>query len=128
MTESFTQQLKVRRPSELKYLSADSVTVAVEIGPKIISRTFNDVKIELKGVPSGYTATMSAKTATVTITGPQLWVSSLRAAHITARCSVEGLEEGTHEAPVNVLVSIDEGQTYTLEASPAMVMVELKAK
>lgn len=128
MTESFTQQIKVRRPSELNYLSASSVTVAVEIGPSIITRTFNDVKIDMKNIPSGCTASLANKTVTVTVTGPQLWVDSLRAAHITARVNLDDLEEGQHEMPVNVLISTDEGQTYTLEVAPAMVMAEIKVK
>ncbi|MBR4081703.1 MAG: hypothetical protein IKK21_07980 [Clostridia bacterium] len=128
MTESFTQQIRVRRPSELNYLSATSVTVAVEIGPTVVSRTFSDVKIEMKNIPSGYTASIGHKTVTVTVTGPQLWVDSLRSAHITARCNLDGLEEGIHEVPVNVLISTDEGQSYTLESAPAMVMAEIKAK
>ena len=128
MTESFTQQLKVRRPSELNYLSADSVTVAVEIGPKIISRTFNDVKIELKGVPSGYTATMSAKTATVTITGPQLWVNSLGRNNVELYVDASGLQAGVYELPVLCRISGNLPDNFSIEALPQTIEVTISAK
>lgn len=128
MTESFTQQLRVRKPSGLNYLSADTVTVAVEIGPVIKSRTFDDVKIEIIGVGKGLTAALSSKTCSVTVMGAQLWVDSLRKANIILRADLAGLEEGEHEVPVTLLIANDNGESYTLEASPAMVMAEIKQK
>ena len=128
MTESFTQQIRVRKPSELNYLSADTVTVAVEIGPVIKSRTFEDMKIDIISVPDGYTASLATKTCSVTVMGAQLWVDSIRKANITVRVDAAGLEEGEHEVPVNLVIANDNGQSYTMEASPAMVMLELKQK
>lgn len=128
MTESFTQQIRVRKPSELNYLSADTVTVAVEIGPVIKSRTFEDMKIDIISVPDGYTASLATKTCSVTVMGAQLWVDSIRKANITVRVDAAGLEEGEHEVPVNLVIANDNGQSYTMEASPALVMLELKQK
>ena len=42
--ESFTQNVRLRRPSELVYMSQDSVTVSVEIGEVISEKVFTDVR------------------------------------------------------------------------------------
>lgn len=125
---SFQQVLKVRRPSELAYLSSDSVTVEVEIGPIIQEKVLESLKISTVNLEKGLRATLSGKTATVTIAGPQLWVKGLRSSHISLTCDLGGLTAGEYDLPITCTVQDDEGQTYTTEISPATLHVLIEEK
>lgn len=124
--ESFQQQLRVRRPTELVYLSADSITVEVEIGPIIKQQEFSGQKIELINLAQGLRASLSTKTANVSVTGPQLWVKGLRNYHISLSCDVAGLVEGDYDLPVNCTIQNDDGQAYTVDLDPATIHVTIK--
>lgn len=125
---SFQQVLKVRRPSELAYLSSDSVTVEVEIGPIIQEKVLESLKISTVNLEKGLRATLSGKTATVTIAGPQLWVKGLRSSHISLTCDLGGLTAGEYDLPITCTVQDDEGQIYTTEISPATLHVLIEEK
>ena len=127
-SESFNQQVKVRKPSELVYLSSDSVTVAVEIGPAIRERTFENVRVTVNGVENGLRAELSLKNADVTITGPQLWVESLKANALTLVCDASGLAEGTYSLPVICQVADSDDQTFSVEAVPETIAVTISSK
>ena len=127
-SESFNQQVKVRKPSELVYLSSDSVTVAVEIGPAIRERTFENVRVTVNGVENGLRAELSLKNADVTITGPQLWVESLKANALTLVCDASGLAEGTYSLPVICQVADSDDQTFSVEVVPETIAVTLSSK
>lgn len=127
-TESFQQQVKVRRPTELVYLSADSVTIEVEIGPVIRPKELANQRINLLNLEDGLHAALSAKTALVTITGPQLWVKDLKSSHITLTCNAAGLAAGEYDLPIMCTVQNDGGQTYSVDLSPSTVHVTITEK
>ena len=114
-TESLTCNVRLRKPSELVYLSADSVNVTVEIAPIQKARSINDVKVNLVNIPSGVKAATSVERMTVTISGDMLWVDKLRQSNITLTCDVSGLKVGeTLKLPVQCTISGAEGQDYQL--------------
>ncbi len=127
-SDSFTEQIRVRRPSELTYLSSDTVTVAVEIGPVIKSKTFEDVKLSVEGTGSDYKASLGQSRASVTITGPQLWVESLRSSDLTLTCDASGLTAGIYELPVICKVSGGEDVAFDVQVAPGLVQVEIVQK
>ena len=127
-SQSFNQQVKVRKPSELVYLSSDSITVAVEIGPVIRERTFEDVRVTVSGVENGLRADPSVKNADVTITGAQLWVETLNANALTLVCDASGLAEGTYQLPVICQVAGSDGQTFSVEVVPETIAVTIGSK
>ena len=127
-SRSFNQQVKVRKPSELVYLSSDSVTVAVEIGPVIRERTFENVKVTVEGVENGLRAELSVKNTDVNITGAQLWVETLKANALTLVCDASGLAEGTYQLPVICQVAGSDGQTFSVEVVPETIAVTISSK
>ncbi len=122
---SFTQQVKVRKTSEMSYISNDSVTVEVEIGPAITSRTLKNIRVSLTNVGSGLNAVLSTAQANVTITGPQLVVENLWNSSVTLTCDASGLTAGVYELPVSCTLSGDEDGECTVETDPAKVTVTL---
>lgn len=127
-TETFQQQVRVRRPTEILYLSADSVTVEVEIGPVIQDKSFKNQKINLQNVDKGLLAEMNVRKADVTITGPQLWVKGLGNYHITLTCDAAGLTAGTYDLPLGCVIQNADGQSYTVDLQPATVQLTLTEK
>ena len=125
-TESFTQQLKVKKASEMAYISNDTVTVSVEIGPVTRSRTIDNVRVTLSNVGNGLNGTLNTRQASVTITGPQLVVESLWSSNITLTCDASGLTAGTYELPVSCKLTGDDDNQCTVEIDPSTITVTLK--
>ncbi len=127
-TESFTQNVRVRKPSELEYMSSETVTVSVEIEPVVISRTFDSVKLFARGTGSGLNAGLDCKTLSAVLTGPQLLLESLRAANVTAYVDVTDLEEGEYELPVEIRIEGGSMEGVSFLTTPATVLVTLSRK
>ncbi len=122
-TESFSRSLRVRQPSTVKYVSTDTVTVAVEIGPIITSRAY-EARVELQGLRTEFREVGGTRTATVFLTGAQPWLDSLGAGDVTLACDLSGIAEtGTFALPLNCTVKGSEGQSYTYEINPTTVVV-----
>ncbi|MBE5803950.1 MAG: hypothetical protein E7316_05500 [Clostridiales bacterium] len=122
-TQSFQQQIRVRRPTELIYLSADTITVEVEIGPVIQQKEMTEQRIRIVNLDEGMRANADAEKANIVITGPKLWLQGLRNYHISLTCDASGLTPGDYELPVQCTIQDDEGQTYTVDIFPATVQL-----
>lgn len=127
-SESLTEMIRVRRPSELTYLSSDTVTVAVEIGPVIQSRTFEDLKLSVEGTGSEFDSSLEKNRASVTITGPQLWVESLRSSDLSLSCDASGLTAGVYELPIICNAKDSDDVAFDVEVVPRTVQVEITKK
>ena len=123
LSQSINKSLRVRQPSTLKYLSTDSVTVAVEIGPVITSRAY-DCRVELIGLAPSLREVGGIRTATVHLTGPQPWLDSLDAADVTLSCDMGVIgTSGTYTLPLICQVEGSQGQSYTCDIAPSSVVV-----
>lgn len=128
LTQSINKSLRVRQPSTLKYVSTDTVTVAVEIGPITVSRAYEG-RVELQGLSSELREAGGTRTATLYVTGAQPWLDSLAAGDITILCDLSGITEpGTYTLPLSCSIRDDAGQSYTCEISPANVVVTVIAQ
>ena len=127
--ESFYEVVSVRKPSNLQTLNPTSVTVSVEIGPIIRSRTFESLRVTVTGVSDDLTSTLTqTRYASVTITGPQLWVESLRNADITLTCNAADLPAGEYDLALLCTIQGDEDIAYSVETNPETLPVTLKAR
>lgn len=120
---SFQQQVRVRRPTELIYLSADTITVEVEIGPIIQQKSFTNQKVNVVNLARGLNAKLDTTDANLIISGPQSWVQGLRTYHITVLCDVSGLGAGEYELPVQCMIQNATEQSYSVEIDPPTVKV-----
>lgn len=127
-TESFTATVRARKPSELEYLSAETVIVSVEIEQTDISRTFDGVKLSARGTGSGLNAALSHKTLSVALTGPQLMLENLRAAKVTAYVDVTDLQEGEYELPVEIAIEGEPMAGVSFLTTPATVLAAITPK
>lgn len=127
-SESFTQALKLRKGSEISYLSTDTVTVTVEIEPMIISRTFENVKVGVTNLSSGLKYSLAEKTVDVSVTGPKNEVDVIKSAKITASMNLWDVNEpGEYSVAPSVFFS---GDSTNLEFAvvPAEIKVIITAK
>ena len=124
-SESLTHTIRVRKPTELNYLSSDTVSVAVEIGPVITSKTYRNLRYTITGADSGTSVSGSPSRLDVTITGEQNQLEALRSGGITLTCDVTGLAPGIWELPVSA--TFPEGYD-SLALEDLTVTVTLKSK
>ena len=125
---SFTATLSVRKPSELVYMSADTVEVSVEIGPSIVSRRFDKLKLNIVDATGLRSVVCEQKTVAVTLTGPAPLLNSLKSASLNAYIDVGALEAGEHSLPV--LLKINDGNEpgVTYAAEPIDVTLTLSIR
>lgn len=116
-TESFVEVIKVRKPSELRNINPDSVTVAVEIGPKMIERTFEGVVVDAVDAPADYSITLDKQKVSVKLTGSENVLKALKAGDVKLTYSLKGLSEGAFQAVIDCKVDAlsDVGYTFTVE-------------
>ena len=122
---SFAAEVKVRKPSELVYLSTDSVMLSVEIGPTLVAMDFADVPLTLSGTDSGLSADSQTQAVSVTVTGPKLQFDTLKASALKAYVSTAGLAPGTYALPVQLSIRNAEEQSFTYAITPQNVSVTI---
>ena len=122
---SLTETVRIRKPAEVEHLSADTVTVTVEIEPVTISRTFENAKLSVRGTGSGLKATSEKKYASMVLTGPQPLLETLRTNAVTSYVDVSGLEAGEYVLPVQLHVEGMDLSGVSWIATPATVRITL---
>lgn len=125
MSGSFAQTLQLRRPANLAYMSASEVTVLVEIGPVMGTKTYEDVPVEIRGLTDGMAASTTVGSAAVTVTGPQLWLDVIDESWLSLYADLTGLEEGTHELPLVCEVRDGDESMYSAETAPQTMPVTI---
>lgn len=127
-SETFTATVRVRKPSDLAYLSTQSITVTVDIEPEIISRTFEDVKLTVQGADSTLKAALDSRYIDFVLTGPRYLVESLRAGKLSAYADASGLSAGEYALPAMLHIEGVDMDSVSYAATPSTVKVTLTEK
>lgn len=128
-TESFTEVVRIRKPSVVKSMSCDSVTVAIEIKPIVSAKDYTNLRISVDGQDANISSSLEVKRSDVILEGPQLWINSLKTADITLYVDLSGLTTpGIYTLPIRCRVEDTQGGTFTFTCNPASVQVTLTAK
>ena len=125
---SFTAEVRVRKPSELVYLSTDSVMLLVEIGPILSVKSFDSVPLSFTGTGDGLAVDSETHAVSVTVTGPKLLFDTLKASALKAYVSLEGLAEGTYALPVMLSIRDMDSAAFTYTITPQNVNATLSAQ
>lgn len=125
---SFHERVRLRQPEEVKYVSASTCTVAVEIGPVMQSRTFENIRLGVTGVGNGLTAELGEKFASVTLTGPMLWINGLKASDVELLCDVTNLLAGSYTVPVVLSLKNNSQEECSVDVRPESIPVTITAK
>lgn len=128
LSESVNETVYIRQPSRISYISADEVTVAVEIGPVMDTRTLQKVPLSIDNAGEGLTAACASTTASVTITGPAAWLKTLSSGDVRLYCDVQGLGEGTYDLPILCRMEQEQQAVSVVDVQPSQVRVIITAE
>lgn len=103
-SKTFTVHLK---PVSGVTMETTQVEVVVRVEPKIVTRTFHGLKVDVINVAEGLQAPVLTDTLDVVITGPQSVVSAMNKQSIELVVDAKGLIAGTHQMAVNVVLDTD---------------------
>lgn len=126
--ESFAVDLTLRKPGTLTYLSTDTVKVQVEIGPVMITRTFDGLKPAISNLPEGLAGALNPKSASITVTGPENTLTNMKASSIKLYADLSGYGEGTFILPLTADFGETDLQHITYTVNPAEAEVTLTAE
>lgn len=124
----FTAEIRITQPDNVVYLSSQTVTLIVDIGPVYTTQTFENIPLSVNGIPGGMTATASLTRVNVTLTGPMLSLTSLASSRLAASVSAEGLSAGAYDLPVALAVDHADAARFTFSVSPPSVTVTVAEK
>lgn len=122
---TFTAEVKITRPENIVYLNTDTVMMIVEIGPVYTTQVFEGIPLTIDNLPEAMTAATETAKVTVSVTGPQLSVETLRSSKLSAYVSAEGLTSGTFDLPVRLTINVDDADVFTYTIAPQSVAVTL---
>lgn len=123
LKESHKYKLELVKPSGVRYMSVNNVTVNVELD-KSTDRVINNVNIETRNLTEGYTVTgLSAEDTLVSVTvkGVASVINELKAEDVKAYLDLKGFGAGVHE--VEVLV---EGSDTRVQYVPKTKRVKIR--
>ncbi len=124
--ESFMVDVQVETPGTLAYMSANKITLTVEIAPIVQTRVIEDVPVEVIGTEQSYLLSNSA--VAVTVTGPQNQVENLDKTSIMLYVDAEEITSGVHELPLQVQTKDDTMSDCSLKLSADTVTITIEAQ
>ena len=125
-SESFTVEIALRKPGSLYYLSDSTVNLQIEIVPVLTTKTFENIRLSLRGTE--LSAALEQNRVTVTVSGPQNTVDKLTASMLSAYVDASGLDNGEHILPVIAEIDGEQAAGITCVTTPASITVMLTAK
>ncbi|MBE0601524.1 MAG: hypothetical protein IH607_07015, partial [Firmicutes bacterium] len=97
----------------------------VTIGPALTTKAVDGISVSVTGLQDGMNAVLETSKVNVTLTGPDLLMSAIKASHLKATVSAAGYASGTFDLPVAVTISHDEAAQFTYSVTPQSVAVTL---
>lgn len=126
-TETFTASVRPVLPGngDLLLLSGQSVSVTVEIAPITGSQQFDNISVEVFGLPDGYAAQVTPERISVLVTGPQTELDKLTEREIRVALDLNGLLPGNYTVKPNVSVSSAIISGENISALPPEIDVQI---
>lgn len=125
--ESFSANVRLRRPSGVQMITPDMIVVTVQIEPDTASRTFENMKLSAEGASSYLRVKLDTRSVSAVLSGPRPSLEALRKADVIAYVDTAGLEAGSYELPVEIRVENADGESYAFSVTPATIQAELTA-
>ncbi len=125
-TGSFEVTVRVVLPDQrLSIVGDDRITVQVGITALTTSRQFENVRVEVFGLPAGYDVTITPQQVTVLLTGPQPLIDNLTANDIVAVINLEGRTTGTYALAPVVAVNMIQVSPENISVFPSEIEVQI---
>ena len=125
-TTSFEVSVPVVLPdSNLLVLSGQNITVSIEITALTASRQFDNLPVEVLGVPEGYSVHLAPDAVTVLLTGPQPQLDPLASGDVRVSLDLNGLLDGNYTLTPTVSVSQGQFAASNISVLPADIDIEI---
>lgn len=129
LSDSFTVPIKINRPTEVNYISTDTVNVEVEISPVVIEKAYTQIGVEFRNVPKDMKIASEVVNLDLVLKGEQLWLEKVRKKDIQLFVDLDGIEEeGNYTLFVDCKISNDDDQEYDWAVSSDDIEVTLEKK
>ena len=125
-TQDVTGSVRLRRPAGIENTLPYDVTVTARIEETSAQRTLRQVQVEVDGLDDGLRASLSREKQTVQLTGPYTFINALAQSDVRLFVDLNGLTEGTHVVPVQIL--IDNAPEFSCALSSPEVTVTIRAR
>lgn len=124
----FTADVTIAKPGNLVYLNAETVTLIINIGPVMATQSFENIPLTITAVPEGMAAVTETDKVTVTLTGPELSMESMKPAKLVPFVSAENLTAGTFDLPIQLTINHDDAGLFAYTIAPQSVSVTVSGK
>ncbi|MBI4358711.1 MAG: hypothetical protein HY584_05360 [Candidatus Omnitrophica bacterium] len=120
---SFRRTVRIRQEPEIHVLGDGITEVQIPVKAEFAERELPEVRVQPLGTPAAdYYVRLETQEVPVVLKGPRAVLDKLTPADIMAYVEVEGLKEGTHEVPVQLILPPD----LILKDKPPVVLVEVR--
>lgn len=126
-TEDFEITVPILLPNNDIFILDDQqeVTVTVDLEPRIITRSFENVPVRVVGLAEGLEAQFVTTEVTLLVSGPQVEVEALSPESLEVVIDLNGLEPGTYERPPIALSGQTQIEADNISISPATIAVTI---
>jgi len=125
---TFTAEVKITKPDNIVYMNAETVTLIIDIGPVLTTKSYDEIPLSITGTPEGLSANTETSTVAISITGPELSMESMRSSRLTAFVSAENVTAGTFDLPIQLTINHDDADLFTYTIAPQSVSVTVTEK
>jgi YbbR domain-containing protein len=125
-TATFTVSVRPSLPNNnLLLLSGQLINVTVEIIPVTSSKQFDQIPVEVFGLPENYTAQVIPDQIAVLVTGPQSELDQLTESEIRAAIDLNGLTPGNYTVKPNISITSAIIPAENISALPPEIDVQI---
>ncbi len=127
-TSTFDTSVPVILPTNnLLLLAGQTINVSVEISPVTASRQFDNIPIEVLGLPENFSARVAPDEVSVLVTGPQPQIDALTDADVRVALDLNGLQPGNYTLAPSISISGGQIAPSNITILPADIDVEIRA-
>lgn len=126
-TEDFEVEVPINIPIDLKVIdSQQTVRVQIGIAAQEGYRQFDEITVQVIGLPDGIDASVTPQQVAIYLAGPLPVLKRLNADLVQAQIDASGLSLGSHSVPPMISTPLVELDVTSLSVVPALLELELR--
>ncbi|MBN1284885.1 MAG: hypothetical protein JXB47_05785 [Anaerolineae bacterium] len=124
-TETFERNVSVVLPRDIMPVTEETIRVRIIIDAVEGLKEFENVTVEVRGLPPDYRAEITPSTVTMYVAGPRPVVDALTDADVHARVDLTGLEPDTHQLQIEPIIAVEGFDPGQISLLPSVVTVQI---
>lgn len=128
INESILTTVSIKKPEGITLLSDGLIEVLVDIVEKERIDLYENLPIEIEGLPRGFIATLSLEQGSISLNGPLSNLNAVKKSNLGLYVDASGLSEGIHTLYVKSRMTKDKLTDITEGITPVTVVLTLRKK